>query len=110
MAAGGIAAIATFVTNKPYLGWERHTWDPMLLGVFLIGVALWVRRWLAAGEGEVRKGFTARRLSGKDKRWLSVGSVAVGLAAPNVIPSEPHEHGPEFGGGASGGGGATSDF
>ena len=30
IAAGVIAAILTFVTNKPYLGWQRRAWDPML--------------------------------------------------------------------------------
>jgi hypothetical protein len=108
--AGAIAAVATLVTNKPYLGWERYTWDPMLLGVLLAGMALFLRRWLAQGTDEVRNGFTARRLSGKDKRWINVGAVAVGLASPSVIPHPRHESGPEFGGGASGGGGATSDF
>ncbi len=67
IAAGAIAAILTLVTNKPYLGWQRHTWDPMLLGAFLIGVALIIRRWLTAGPNEIRHGFTARRLSGTDK-------------------------------------------
>ena len=38
IAAGAIAAILTFVSNKPYLGWPRHTWDPMLLGILLTGV------------------------------------------------------------------------
>src|SRR5207249_3193617 len=28
MAMGAVAAILTLVTNKPYLGWQRHTWDP----------------------------------------------------------------------------------
>ena len=31
--------MATLATNKPYLGWEHHTWDPMLLGVFLVAAA-----------------------------------------------------------------------
>ena len=61
--AGGIVAILTLVTNKPYIGWPRHTWDPMLMGVLLIGVALFIRRWLAKGPGEIRHGFTAQRLS-----------------------------------------------
>ncbi|MGA2436377.1 MAG: hypothetical protein ABSG25_13960, partial [Bryobacteraceae bacterium] len=32
IAVGAIAAILTLVTNKLYLGWQRHTWDPMLMG------------------------------------------------------------------------------
>jgi hypothetical protein len=112
IAVGGIAALLTLITNKPYLGWPRHTWDPMLLGVLLAGVALLVRRWLAHGPGGVRNGFTAHRLSGKDKRWMSVGTTAFGLASPSAItPSpQPADPGVQFGGGDSGGGGASSDF
>jgi hypothetical protein len=85
IAVGAIAAILTLVTNKPYLGWQRHTWDPMLLGVLLIGVALFIRRWLAGGPGGNRHGFTAQRLSGEDKHWMNAGSAAFGLASPHLI-------------------------
>ena len=109
---GVIAAILTLATNKPYLGWQRHTWDPMLLGVLLIGAALIIRRWLAAEPGEIRHGFTARRLSGKDKHWMNVGSAAFGIVSPHASTPSPQTASPEvrFGGGDSGGGGATSDF
>ncbi len=109
---GGIVATLTLVTNKPYLGWQRHTWDPMLLGALFMGIALLIRQWLARGPGEVRYGFTARRLSGKDKRWMSAGTTALGLASPNAIPPRQQPDTPDvhFGGGDSGGGGATSDF
>jgi hypothetical protein len=112
IAVGAIAAILTLVTNKPYLGWQRHTWDPMLLGALLIGVALLLRRWLAAGPGGIRHGFTAQRLSGKDKLWMNVGSAAFGLVAPQAITPGPQPANPDvhFGGGDSGGAGATSDF
>ena len=112
IAVGAIAAILTLVTNKPYLGWQRHTWDPMLLGALLIGVALLLRRWLAAGPGGIRHGFTTQRLSGKDKLWMNVGSTAFGLVAPQAITPSPQPASPDvhFGGGDSGGAGATSDF
>ena len=112
IAVGAVVAVLTLVTNKPYLGWQRHTWDPMLLGVLLIGVALFVRRWLADGPGEIRHGFTSRRLSGKDKAWMNVGTTALGLVSPNMITPEPQTGSSDFqfGGGDSGGGGATSDF
>lgn len=102
IAVGAIAAILTLVTNKPYLGWERHTWDPMLLGALLIGVALFIRRYL----GEIRHGFTARRLSGKDKSWMNAA------VSSNLITSAPQPANPDFhfGGGDSGGAGASSDF
>lgn len=110
IAAGTITALLTLATNKPYLGWPRHTWDPMLLGVLLSGVALLLRRWLSRGPGGIRHGFTARRLSGKDKQWMNVATTAFGLAhppAPTPAPASPDVH---FGGGDSGGGGASSDF
>ena len=112
IAVGTIVAILTFVTNKPYLGWQRHTWDPMLLGALLIGVALFIRRWFASGPGGTRHGFTAQRLSGKDKQWMNAGSAVFGLVSPHSITPSPQSGSPEvrFGGGDSGGGGATSDF
>ena len=112
IAVGAITAILTFVSNKPYLGWPRHTWDPMLLGLLLSGVALFIRRWLARGPGGIRGGFTAARLSGKDKQWMNAGSAVLGLVTPQSITPEPQASSPEFrfGGGQSGGGGAGGDF
>ena len=112
MAAGAIAAILTLVTNKPYLGWRRQTWDPMLLGTFLIGAALLIRRWLAKAPGGIRYGFTAQRLSGKDKGWMSIGAAAMGLTSGGALAPREHSDAANFhfGGGDSGGGGATSDF
>ncbi len=112
IAVGTIAAILTFVSNKPYLGWQRNTWDPMLLGILLIGVVLFLRRWLVQGPDGVRHGFTAARLSGEDKRWMNVGSAALGLVSPQAVTPEPQPSSPDFhfGGGASGGGGAGGDF
>ena len=112
IAVGAIVAILTLVSNKPYLGWQRETWDPMLLGILLTGVALFIRRWLARGPGGVRHGFTAARLSGKDKRWMNAGSAVLGLVSPQAVTPEPQTNSPDvhFGGGASGGGGAGGDF
>ena len=114
IAVGGIVAILTFVTNKPYLGWPRHTWDPMLLGILLTGVAFFIRRWLARGPGGIRHGFTAARLSGKDKQWMNAGSAVLGLVSPQSITPSPQPGDPDFhfGGGASGGGGGgpSGDF
>ena len=54
--------LVTTLTNKPYLGWPRHEWDPMLLGVFLMAAAIIARRWLSAGANGQRGGFTAARM------------------------------------------------
>jgi hypothetical protein len=110
MAVGALVAILTLVTNKPYLGWPRHTWDPMLLGIFLTGVAVFVRRWLARGPGGIRHGFTAARLSGKDKHWMNVGSTLIVPLAPHSITPDPQATDFRFGGGQSGGGGASGNY
>jgi uncharacterized membrane protein YgcG len=112
IAVGAIVAILTLVSNKPYLGWQRHTWDPMLLGILLTGVAFFIRRWLARGPGGIRHGFTAARLSGKDKHWINVGSTVFGLLSPDSIPPGPQTSSADFrfGGGNTGGGGAGGDF
>jgi uncharacterized membrane protein YgcG len=111
IAAGLATAILTLVTNKPYLGWPRHTWDPMLLGALLIAVALYIRHWLSAADGGIRRGFTAQRLSGKDKAWMSAGTTALGFVSPEQIThTQPTNPEFRFGGGDSGGGGASSDF
>lgn len=112
IAAGAIAGILTLVTNKPYLGWPHHAWDPMLLGALLIAVALFLSRWLARGPSGIRHGFTARRLSGKDKQWMNAGAVGLGILSPHSFTPSPQPDSPDFrpGGGDSGGGGASSDF
>jgi hypothetical protein len=112
IAVGAITTVLTLVTNKPYLGWQRHTWDPILLGIALTGVALFLRRWLALGPGGVRHGFTAARLSGKDKHAMNLGSAVLGLITPQSITPTPQSTNPDFrfGGGGSGGGGASGDF
>jgi len=112
IAVGAIVAILTLVSNKPYLGWQRHSWDPMFLGILLTGVAFFIRRWLARGPGGIRHGFTAGRLSGKDKQWMNVGSPVFGLLSPHSITPGPQTSAPDvrFGGGQTGGGGAGGNF
>jgi hypothetical protein len=112
IAAGLIVAVLTFISNKPYLGWPRHTWDPMLLGILLTGVAVFVRRWLDHGLGGQRHGYTAERLSGKDKHSMGTASTVLGLITPSSITPAPQTSSPgvRFGGGSSGGGGASSEF
>jgi len=102
-------AIVTLITNKPYLGWERHTWDPMLLGAALMAIALGLRRWLSGGRDAARYGFTATRIAlGRDP------VLAVLSAAP--FPIKAHTHAPPppapsgFDGGRSGGAGGGGSF
>jgi hypothetical protein len=109
-ALGAAAAILTLVTNKPYLGWQRHTWDPILLGVLLTGTAVAVKRWLTTGPAGVRHGFTAERLSARDKQAKDLLSTFGGAVLPSPAFTPAPRHEPTFGGGDSGGGGATSDF
>jgi hypothetical protein len=112
IAAGAITALLTLVTNKPYLTWPRHTWDAMILGLLLTTAAVLIRRWLSSAPGGIRHGFTAARLSGKDKQWLDVGSAGLGLLSPHSITPPPQPGGQDFrfGGGQTGGGGAGGDF
>jgi len=113
IAVGAIVASLTLVSNKPYLGWPRHTRDPMLLGILLTSVSFFIRRWLARGPGRIRHGFTAARLSGTDKHWINVGSAGFGLLSPHSTTPDPQTSGPDdfrFGGGQTGGGGAGGDF
>jgi hypothetical protein len=112
LAAAIASAILTLVSNKAYLGWPRHSWDPMLLGILLTGVALSLRRWLAEGAFGVRKGFTATRPSKKELSWAGTGAAVVGLLSPHPLFPTSQQDGPEIplGGGQSGGAGATRDF
>ena len=113
IAAGMITTILTLVTNKPYLGWHRHTWDPMLLGIVLVGVAMLLRRWLAQGQDGVRHGFTAANMSAKHKHAMGVASSVFGLLTPHAITPAPQQQSPKFEsgfGGGSDGGGSSGDF
>lgn len=110
IAVGAIVAVLSLISNKPYLGWSRHTWDLMLLGLLLICVAAFLRGWLARGPGGIRYGFTSARPSGKDKHWINVGSTVAGLLSPQTPAPRPSSPDFRFGGGQSGGGGASGDF
>jgi hypothetical protein len=111
LAVGIGMALATLATNKPYLGWPRHTWDPMLLGVLLIGTALALRRWLASGVGGQRGGFTAVRILESDRdviTFVATASAAWPRHGRHVQPAP--ESPPPFEGGRSGGGGGGAEF
>jgi hypothetical protein len=104
-----VLAIVTIATNKAYLGWLRHSWDPMILGALLFGVALVIRRWLASGPGAQRSGFTASRILEGDRNVVTALGHASALWQPHAA-APPDRSEPGFGGGRSGGGGATGSF
>jgi uncharacterized membrane protein YgcG len=104
--------LLTLSTNKRYLGWEAHAWDPMLLGVLLMTAAIVIRRWLQNGPNGERDGFTALRLLRSDERKLAAVSIASSVMQPHTSTTKqanpPHDF--REGGGSSGGGGASGNF
>jgi hypothetical protein len=104
-----VMALLTLVTNKPYLGLARQTWDPIVFGSFLIAAALFLRRWLSTGE---RNGFTAARLLSSDKRRLSMlGTASAAIGTAHQVPASSSSTDPLLpGGGRSGGAGASGSF
>jgi hypothetical protein len=103
--------LLTLITNKPYLGWPRQTWDPILLGAALIATAVFVRRWLASGPGGERRGFTASRLLDADRAKLSlVGTASTLIPSPGAGRPSSQPSDPAFRGGRSGGAGAEGQF
>ena len=103
-----VMAIVSLATNKPYLGCTRYSWDPILLGLLLIGVAIGIRRWLAKGVDGHRAGFTATPVEVEQRSLLTLLSAAPIPVTPRV--DAPHATGGQFEGGRSGGGGASGSF
>jgi hypothetical protein len=106
---GWIAALATILTNKSYLSWPRQTWDPILLGILLMGTAVGLRRWLAKGPNGERAGFTPVRVLDSENRALAAAS-GLSLVLPHAPAASPSQPSFKPGGGQSGGGGASGDF
>jgi hypothetical protein len=103
--------LATLVTNKPYLGFARQAWDPILFGILLAGSAVVIRRWLAAGAERSRFGFTPDRLVLKDRDLMTlIGTASAAMHSSPHQPASPAPKGPDFGGGRSGGAGASGSF
>jgi uncharacterized membrane protein YgcG len=107
-----VMALLTLTTNKRYLGWPVHSWDPMVLGVVLMASAILIRRWLQRGPKGERFGYTSTRLLAGDERKLAAISIASSMMQPHTSSSGKSEshHGFREGGGQSGGGGATGNF
>lgn len=102
--------LASLVTNKSYLGWPRQPWDPMLLGLVLVTVALGLRRWLSAGPDGERHGFTARPLVDSDLAAMQLASIATVAIQPTPTREIADPQDPTFSGGRSGGAGASHTF
>jgi hypothetical protein len=101
--------LTTLLTNKAYLGWTRHQWDPMVLGTFLMAAAVMVRRWLSAGPNGQRAGFTPARILSRQAGAVTVVGTASAALHPDAT-SFPRAEGFEGGGGGSGGGGASGSY
>ncbi|MEO6236819.1 MAG: hypothetical protein ABIQ52_07435 [Vicinamibacterales bacterium] len=104
-----VMALVSLLTNKAYLGWPRHTWDPIVLGVILMATAVGVRRWLSNGTNAQRSGFTASRLLSKETGAVTMLGNASARLHPDG-PCFPDGGSGGFGGGRSGGGGATGSY
>jgi hypothetical protein len=102
-------ALVTLVTNKPYLGWPRREWDPMILGVLLMAGAIALRRWLARGPDGERGGFTPAQVLSTDAHALSMIATASAAFHPHAASPVPAP-GSDFRGGRSGGGGGGAGF
>ena len=103
-------ALVTLLTNKPYLSLPRQPVDPILFGVLLIAAAVLITRWLARGPDGQRRGFTAVRLLSSDRRLLAIVGTASAALQPGAPGSAAATAKPNFGGGRSGGAGASSSF
>ena len=104
-----VMTLISLLTNKAYLGWPRHEWDPIVLGIFLMATGVGVRRWLSAGAGGQRKGFTASRILSRESGAMTMVGTASAAFHPQA-PSFPESRRDDFSGGRSGGGGATGTF
>lgn len=104
-------AIATLMSNKPYLDAARQPWDPITFGILMIAIALGVRRWLAGGDDGARAGFVPVRLLASERERLAAAGTA-SVLQPSLHPQHPTST-PEptvGGGGRSGGAGASGSY
>ena len=108
---GMAMALVTLATNKPYLDRPHQTWDPMLLGVLLIGAVVALRRWIASGPDQRRSGYTADRVHQGEVDLIQIAattSVAWHDRVQNPPPADAPTSG--FDGGRSAGGGAGASY
>jgi hypothetical protein len=105
--AGSLGLLVAFCSIKPYFGWARHSWDPAVLGVELVVLALVLKRWLDAGPGRRRGGFSSEDMGNSEPSGalaLLAGAVAAAPgAAPAGGPAPMKGKGGDFGGGGASG-------
>ena len=105
--AGALGLLVAFCSIKPYFGWARHSWDPAVLGVELVVLALVLKRWLDAGPGRRRGAFSSEDMGNSEPGGalgLLAGAVAAGpSSAPAGGPAPMKGHGGDFGGGGASG-------
>ncbi len=80
------------------------------MGVLLIGSAIVIKRWLSHGHDAQRLGFTAARLLASDRRILAVAGTASAAFQPQIPAPAASPTETDFGGGRSGGAGASGSF
>ena len=106
--AGGISLLVAQCSIKPYLGLRRNAWDPAVLGLEFMLVALALKRWLDAGPGGRRGAYSSEAL-GESGPGAAAGLLASAVAAsPSSAPASPDR--PQGGGGTAGGGGASGGY
>ena len=111
MNAGLVLACLTLSTNKGYLGLTRYAWDPAIMGIMLIGLSIFISRWLKRGPEGNRYGFTQSDILKPESHGINLSDVAAAFT-PTFIDAQQPQAQPEkyFDSGSSGGGGAAGNF
>lgn len=106
--AGAIGLLVAQCSIKPYLGIKRDPWDPAVLGLELVLLALALKRWLDAGPGGRRGAYSSEAFGDPGPGEASGLLVAAVAASPSSPPAGPDR--PKGGGGSFGGGGASGGY
>jgi hypothetical protein len=109
--AGAATSTASLVTLRHYVH-LAPLWVVLSgAGALVVVSVLLLRRWLDAGIGKERGGFTAEPLEADEKIRRFVETAAVLIRhTPDAQETSPKQAGFEGGGGRSGGAGGTGDF
>jgi len=108
--AGLAMAVVALCTVKAYVNRPYQPLDSLLLGALLMGSAILMRRWLDAGPGASRAGFTAARLLDSERDAIRLLGMASAAFDPRPAMPAPSPSPSEFQGGQSGGGGGGAGW